>query len=253
MEPEPVSPINLKQWRQYQEERAQVHLYSPVVGKNEALETMKRRHQEHREKLHIMLGKHPRCILNIARHFLKLQQRKEIRRLRRTNGKQPRPGLPRFEDWLRTRDMQRQADRWRYRHTLETLPSEFRGTPTVLAVPQREPIASYTGHRRAMLKAEPDAEPDRLNAYIVLQMRKEGFSREVVTETIFHCAQADRSGQSERNWRRYAERMTDYAFGVAGDMVLARGAAAKEQQRQEQQKQEEEARQEEARPAPRMR
>ena len=105
-----------------------------------------------------------------------------------------------------------------------------------------------------MLKAKPNAESDHLNAYVALQMRKEGFSREVVANTIFHCAPEDQPGQSERNWRRYTERITAYAFGIAGDMTLARGTAAKENQRQEQQKREDKARREEAAvETPRMR
>ena len=105
-----------------------------------------------------------------------------------------------------------------------------------------------------MLKAAPAAKPDRLNAYVALQMRKEGFSREAVADTIFQCIPEDQPGQPERNWRRYAERITAYAFGIAGDMVLARGAAVKEKQPQEQQKHEDEARWEEtAVEAPRLR
>jgi hypothetical protein len=240
----------LKQWRQYREERAQAHPTSPVAENNDALEQMKRRHQEHRARLHTMLGKHPRCILNLARHLLKLQQRKEIRHLRRKIGKRPRPGRQRFEDWLRDRVRDYQADRWRYRKNLEALPQEFRGTPMVKAVPQREPFASHARHKKAMLKAVPDAETDRLNAYVALQMRTEGFSREVVTDTIFHCAPEDHSDQPERNWRRYAERIAAYAFGIAGDIVLARDAASQEKERQEQQECVEETRQQEA---PRLR
>jgi hypothetical protein len=148
IEPEPVSPINLKQWRQYQAERAQAHPTSPVVENHEALAQMKRRHQEHRTKLHTMMGRPHRCILNIARHLLKLQQLEEIRRLRRTMGKRSlRPGRQRFENWLRDRGRDYQADRWRYRKNLEALPQEFRGAPSVMVVPKREPLASYARHK----------------------------------------------------------------------------------------------------------
>ena len=201
-----------------------------------------------------MLGKHPRCILNIARHFLKLQQREEMRRLRRKNGKPPSPGKQRFEDWLRDHGLDYQADRWRYRDTLETLPLEFRGAPSVVATPKREPFASFVAHKQAMCKAVPDAEPDRLNAYVALQMRAEGFSQAVVTDAIFHCASAEQPGQSDRNWRRYAERVTAYAFGIAGDMALARAATEKEKERQAQHQQMAEVRQHDAAlEAPRLR
>ena len=87
-----------------------------------------------------------------------------------------------------------------------------------------------------MLKAVPDAEFDRLTMYITLRMRKEGFVREVVENAIYHCAPEDRPEQSERDWRRYAERTAACAFGMEGDLRLARGSAAKEKQRQEQEK-----------------
>jgi hypothetical protein len=91
-----------------------------------------------------------------------------------------------------------------------------------------------------------------MNAYIALQMRKEGFSREIMTETLVHCAPEGQSGQ--RDWRRYAERITAYAFGIAGDVKLAQGAATKEKARQEQERREVEAQQEDApQKAPRMR
>ena len=101
----------------------------------------------------------------------------------------------------------------------------------------------------SILRSTPDVEPDRLNASIALQMRKEGFSREAVLETILLYAQEGQPPQPERDWQRYAERATASAFGIAGDMVLARGAAEREKAKQEQEKQEEEARQE----SPRMR
>jgi len=267
LEPEPVSSINLEEWRQYQ--AATAPSISRVVLEDPSMGLLKDRQRRERETLASKLRQQflppllgtpsnsirtcPRSILNLTRHLLKLQQRKEIQRLRRKI-KRPRPGKQRFEDWLRNCDLGYQADQWRYRHTLETLPSEFHGTPTVIAAPQREPLASYIGHRRAMLKAAPAAKPDRLNAYVALQMRKEGFSREAVADTIFQCTPEDQPGQPERNWRRYAERITAYAFGIAGDMVLARGAAVKEKQPQEQQKHEDEARWEEtAVEAPRLR
>ena len=60
-----------------------------------------------------------------------------------------------------------------------------------MATPMREPCAAYAAYRRSMLRTVPDAEPDRLNAYIALQMRKAGFTRKVVEDTLFQCAPAD--------------------------------------------------------------
>ena len=60
-------------------------------------------------------------------------------------------------------------------------------------------------------------------------MREKGFQREVVLETIAQCAPQAQSEQTERDWRRYAERATAHAFGVAGDVRLARVAVLREE------------------------
>jgi hypothetical protein len=61
----------------------------------------------------------------------------------------------------------------------------------------------------------------RQDARIALLMRAEGHSREAVTDVIWRCAPELR-GEEKRDWRRYAARTAAYAFGVAGDMELAK-------------------------------
>ena len=188
---------------------------------------MKERHLEKQATLHEHFHGHPRCILNIARHFLKLQQQEELRQLRRWTPKKKSARRPRFEDWLRKRGLDYQAERWRYHGTLEALPQEFRGAPTVLATPTREPHATYAAYMRQILKDVPDTTPDRLNASIALQLRKAGFPREVVEDTLIQCAPQAWPESIDRDWRRYAQRMTACAFGMEGDTRLARGLAAR--------------------------
>ena len=235
IKPQPVSPINQKLWREYRAECEAIEAKRGTTEPGEttsALRQMKERHHERQATLHECFRGHPRCILNIARHFLKLQQQEELRQLWQKTPKAKSPRRPRFEDWLRKRGLDYQADRWRYRRALEALPKDFRGAPTVMATPTREPLAAYAAYRRSMLQAVPDAEPDRLNAYIALQMRKAGFTREVVEDTLFQCAPQTWPEPTDRGWRRYAQRMAAYAFGIGGDMRLARGVAAKAKKRQ---------------------
>jgi hypothetical protein len=61
----------------------------------------------------------------------------------------------------------------------------------------------------------------RQDARIALLMRAEGYSREAVAEAIWHSASELRSDE-KRNWQRYAARTTNYAFGLSGDMELAK-------------------------------
>lgn len=158
IKPEPVSPINQKLWREYRAECEAIQAGEATPESDEAaaaLRQMKERHHEKQATLHERFRGHPRCILNIARHFLKLQQQEELRHLRQLTPRTKSPKRPRFEDWLRKRGLDYQADRWRYRSALEALPKEFRGAPTVLATPTREPGAVYAAYRRSMLQAVP--------------------------------------------------------------------------------------------------
>lgn len=249
IKPEPVSPINQKLWREYRAECEAMETAEATMEPDEtasAFSRMKERHHETQASLHERLCGHPRCFLNIARHFLKLQQREELRQLRRRTPKKKSGRRPRFEDWLRKRGLDYQAERWRYHGTLEALPKEFRGAPTVLATPTREPHTAYAAYMRQILKDVPDSTPDRLNASIALQLRKAGFPREVVEDTLFQCAPQAWSEPIDRDWRRYAQHMTACAFGMEGDTRLARGLAAKAK-RQEQEKAETQSRPQEER------
>lgn len=235
IKPESVSPINQKLWREYRAECEAIEAKGATTKSDEtsaALRQMKKRHHEKQATLHERFRGHPRCILNIARHFLKLQQQEELRQLRQRTPKAKSPRRPRFEDWLRKRGLDYQADRWRYRRALEVLPKDFRGAPTVKATPTREPLVAYAAYRRFMFQAVPDAEPDRLNAYIALQLRKAGFPREVVEDTLFQCAPQTWPEPTDRDWRRYAQRTTACAFGMEGDTRLTRGLAAKAKRQQ---------------------
>jgi hypothetical protein len=241
VEPEPVSSINLEEWRQYQAATAppisRIVLEDPTMGLLEARQRKERETLASRLRqqfLPPLLGTPsnsihtcPRSVLNLARHLLKLQQRKEIQRLRRKI-KRPRLGKQRFEDWLRGRSLGYQADQWRYRHTLEHMPQNMREAPPLPEGQKYDPLKAYAAHRHSMLKSDPDMEPSRMDALIALQMRNKGFTREAVQKAIFQCAQEGHPTQPERDWQRYAERATAYAFGIAGDITLAHAATERE-------------------------
>lgn len=228
--PEPVSPINQKLWLKYQEEiTAQAAAEKPAepTDLDAALARKKKEHRQEQATLHQRFQGYPRSILNIARHFLKRQQRKELRQLRRELPRKKPPRRPRFEDWLREHGFAYQAHRWRYRKSLEALPSEFRGRPTVPPQPTWDPRAAYAAYGRAILQADPNVTPDNFNASIAYQMRKVGFPPKVVEETLFQCAPQAWKNPPDRDWRRYAHRMMAYACGIEGDTNVARELAAK--------------------------
>lgn len=228
--PEPVSPINQKLWQKYQEECQALAVREKPEEPAEFDAALTRKKKEQRQEqatLHKRFQGYPRCILNIARHFLKRQQRKELRQLRRELPRRKPPRRPRFEDWLREHGFAYQAHRWRYRKVLEALPTEFRRRPTVPPQPTWDPRAAYAAYGRAILQASPDVTPDHFNAFIAYQMRKVGFPPKVVEETLFQCAPQAWKNPPDRDWRRYAHRMMAYAFGIEGDTSVARELAVK--------------------------
>lgn len=72
-----------------------------------------------------------------------------------------------------------------------------------------------------------------MDALIALHMRKNGFSKEAIVEAIQHCAPQAQPERAVCDWQRYAERAASFAFGIDGDMRLARSAAYREERQRE--------------------
>ncbi len=115
--PEPVSSVNLKEWKAYQEAFAGA-LGKAGTAQNAELARMKERHRVERKGALSRLAKYGLPVLNIARHCLMVQQRAERRSLR-SGRKKARGGKPRFEAWLQAQGLFRQAERWRHRAAWE--------------------------------------------------------------------------------------------------------------------------------------
>lgn len=126
--PEPVSSVNLGEWKAYQTAFAGVS-NNAKAAENAELVRMKERHRDERKRALSRLARYGLPVLNIARHCLMAQQRAERRSLR-SGRKKARGGKPRFETWLRTQGLFQQADRWRHRAAWE----QARHTPSA---PQR--------------------------------------------------------------------------------------------------------------------
>lgn len=115
--PEPVSSVNLEEWKAYQQEFAGAPEKMETAG-NAELARMKERHRAERQRALSRLAKYGLPVLNIARHCLMAQQRAERLSLR-SGRKKARGDKPRFENWLRARGLEKEAARWRYRAAQE--------------------------------------------------------------------------------------------------------------------------------------
>jgi len=244
IEPEPVSPINLKEWQQYRAETAPPPPVPQLVMQDIVIELLKVRQRKEQKNLPTRLAeslppsestpgyaqKCPRPILNTARHFQKLQHQEERRQLRR---KVPRRGQqrPRFETWLRTQGLPEKAEQWRYRQKLENLPPNMWEAPPLPEDKKYAPLEAYATYRQGILKNDPELahSPSMLDAVIAMYMRGRGFSRDDVEKAIEHCAPEAQTGQEARDWQRYAKRTASYAFSLPGDIWLAKRAELRKQ------------------------
>jgi hypothetical protein len=239
--PEPVSPAHMEDWKEYRAERENTAAKQTDPTQADALAGMKKRHLQQRKRLARRQTGQPLSVLNPARHELAVKQKKE--RLSLTGPRSSsRPGSHSvrsklsFKSWLKARGRIQQADRWRYRNR------QFSTTPPPPPTTTKpdEALAAYAAHWAVQQKENarlaalvegmalfckvPSTLPvssSRLDARIALLMRAEGHSREAVTEAIWHSAPELRQ-EEKRDWRRYSTRTTGYAFGLAGDMELAR-------------------------------
>ena len=85
-----------------------------------------------------------------------------------------------------------------------------------------DPAAAYYAHLDNIRKHLDIDDYSRVDAMIALRMRSNGHSRADVAEAVRICAPTIREAQAGRNWQRYAERTAEYAFGMAGDVDLAK-------------------------------
>ena len=129
--PEPVSSVNIEEWKAYQEAFAGVQ-DKAETAENVERARMKERHRMERKTALSRLARYGLPVLNIARHCLMAQQRAERFSLR-SGRKKVRGGKPRFEAWLRTRGREREANRWRYRASGE----ERRHAPSPVQQPEK--------------------------------------------------------------------------------------------------------------------
>ncbi len=175
-EPEPVSPIALDEWREYQalkkqateERREEKARRIAVIAKARTAQRAQRRN------ILAPLARHGVSMLNIGRHFLKKQQREELQKLREEQPKPQKP-LPRFGTWLKARNL-RTAGLWKFRRRIK------RGMEKQLAKPFEFPkigeLASpYTAYRELLLQQYTDKiDPSQLDAVIAMRMRLAGYA-----------------------------------------------------------------------------
>jgi Relaxase/Mobilisation nuclease domain len=121
--------------------------------------------------------------------------------------------LPDFEQWLRDQQRQDLADGWRYRH------QDGKEQPPP-PVPGQQEKASHLGvyqrHYQDIFDPSQKVDLSRLDGMIAVRMRLTGHTQQEVEQVIYQEA-SDRHLEEDRNWKDYAKRTAQFAFGAAGD------------------------------------
>lgn len=218
--PEPVSHVCREEWLEYQKERqnlAEENHYARKKREEERHE-LEQRQRERREAATVHLARHGFSVLNIARHFLKEQEREENAALREKQVQSEQTKrLPRFKHWLGKRSPHL-GNLWRFRKRIspgvEVRQRDFPRVGT-LASP-------YTAYREMVKKRFPEKmDESRLDATIALYMRCAGYTMQEVANELYRHSPARPKGQNRDERIDYGRRVVWYAFGSAGDIDIA--------------------------------
>ena len=218
--PEPVSHVCREEWQEYQTERQKLVEARRLAGKKREEERCKleRRQRERREAATARLAAHGLSVLNIARYFLKEQEREENAALRNRKAQSEKPErLPRFKYWLGKRNPYL-ANLWRFRKRIapgvEVRQRKF---------PKGGTLASpYAAYREVVKKRFPEKmDASRLDAAIALYMRCAGYTVQEVVNELYRHTSARPHGQNRDERIDYSRRVGWYAFGTAGDIDIA--------------------------------
>jgi hypothetical protein len=216
-EPEPVSEVALAGWREYQRQEKQRREEREAIAEQQAESARLLKHEQREERRGVLaeLARHGLSMLNIARHFLKIQQREAKRRLREDNPAPSKP-LPRFSTWLKQK-APHAAALWKYRRRIPA-GMNLRSRPVFAPVGKlSEPYAAY---REQIMRQTPDPmDESRRDGMIALWMRATGYTQEETAKALGYEGHALRN--EKRDWKDYAHRVLRYAFGVAGDIDIA--------------------------------
>ena len=215
-EPEPVSSIALDEWREYRALK-KMEMEDRSEGKKQeeaVIFQAKIEQREHRHFALTALARHGLSILNLARHFLKVQQRKALQQLREELPKR-KESLPNFLTWLKEHNFQA-AGLWKFRRRIasgmDVQSFEFAKIGDM--------ASPYMAYREMIQKLYPEKmDASRIDAMIALRMRVAGYTRHEVADEMYRKARPLR--QESRDWKHYGHRMVWYAFGPAGDIDIA--------------------------------
>ena len=218
-EPEPVSHVCEQEWQEYQAQRRQL-AEERSLAQEHRKEAERREHEEQRQERQQVLAKvalHGLPMLNIARYFLNLQQQSQRAESRKQRAK-ARCSLPRFKTWLGHKS-QRLAQLWRLRERI-TPDMQVREYSVVPLCKLKRPFACFQDMLRKKY-ADVRMDQSRQDAGTVLYLRCMGYTQEEVDRELARHSPRSTSEVEKRDILERRSRILQYAYGPAGDIVIA--------------------------------
>ena len=217
--PEPVSHVCSREWHESQAQRRQ-------LDEERRLEQERRREADHwekeeqRQERKIVLARvapHGLPMLNIARHFLMLQQQRQKAENRKKQSK-GRHSLPRFKHWLAQKS-HRLGQLWRLRSriTPDMQVKEFRFNRRCKL---ENPLYGF----QAMVQdrfADVRMAQSRLDSATALYLRCAGYTMEAVDQELMRHSPRPTTDREQRDSLERRTRILQYAYGTAGDIDIA--------------------------------
>ena len=142
---------------------------------------------------------------------------------RREDGSFPKVRLLKAEkrECSKAQDLARQIER-EYAAAEKARQPQTHPRPVTTHARSGASVAAYYAHYENIRQHLALEDLSRVDAMIALRLRATGHSQQAVAEAVRQCAPTIREKNEGRDWQRYAERTAAYAFGVAGDVALAK-------------------------------
>ena len=218
-EPEPVSHVCAKEWHEYQAQRRQLaeerHLEHERCTENRQRE--KEAQQQERQAVLARMAPHGLPLLNIARHFLLLQQQSQKTEKKKKQAK-VRHSLPCFKHWLAQKN-HRLGQLWRLRNriTPDMQIKEFRFHQQCRL---KSPLYAFQAMVQAKY-ADTRMEQSRLDSATALYLRCAGYTMDAVDLELFRHTPCSFTNTELRDSLERRTRILQYAYGTAGDIDIA--------------------------------
>ena len=234
--PEPVAEAETmfeNTWQEYQQEKAAEKKKRALIQKMKK-DTLQQWEEERIARRNGSLRKlsgHGLPMINIGRHFLKMQQAQEKKLLRQTKDAEPqdRIKIHTFRSWLKKKNL-RAAHFWRHR---KNIPPDW----DFKKISFEKSYASRPDYQQFLEKVRKEfperADGSRIDARIAQRMRMDGHDANTTINTIYRESEWAKLRASKEDRLEYVSRVAHVSFGTVGTLAIAQMKAEEEMKKRQ--------------------